>query len=132
MQVGKMRAQASLDTMASFLIFISALAVSAAAAFAILSASNARIERDLAQKGFADLSSKINDACAMGDGNMRTISLGSKNNTLESQGSKLLFFSGEYSESVHFLCNVSVESGGPSNSFKIENVGGLIVVSTMP
>jgi hypothetical protein len=123
------RAQASAETLVVFLIFLSVFAIAASAAYRTGAAAQSRAELLLSQNSFSELSEKIGEACLLGPGNVRTISLARGNATLAASGKEFLFTSGNFKAAGRSGCEISVAQASPSTAFRIENIGGKIEIS---
>ena len=111
------------------LVFLCALAISYSAASRIGAAAQRGIRSSLAQRSFAELSSKISEACSLGEGNVRTVEVGGGPATLFADGNSYSFSEGGFSFSANCSCAISVLQNQPSGNFTIRNSGGKIEIS---
>ena len=92
-------------------------------------AAQSRVDEMLAQNAFSELSAKINEACSLGPGNVRTLHLPRGNATLSANGVALGFSSGRFSSEQEFGCPFSTVSSTPSSAFRVENIDGKIEIT---
>lgn len=122
-------AQASTETLLAFVIFLSAFAIVYAAGSRLASAGQSRLGTSLAQSSFDEFSGKLQSACALGSGNVRTVEVKGAPATLSQEGRSLIFTAGNFSSRANSTCSILLATDSPSRSFRIENSGGTIEIS---
>jgi hypothetical protein len=105
------------------------LGIAASSVSGIGRAAQSRADEMLAQNAFFDLSAKIDEACSLGPGNMRLLSLARGNATISANGSAIRFSSGKFSFERRFGCTISTASSLPSSEFRVENIDGKIEIT---
>ncbi|MCX6770991.1 MAG: hypothetical protein NTX79_02965 [Candidatus Micrarchaeota archaeon] len=137
------RAQASVETLLVFIIFLSALGISYAAGSRLASAAQSRLDTSLSQSSFLEFSAKLQSACSLGNGNVREVEAKGKMATLKlaedeaeqasaapgSTGSSIIFIAGNFSARANSSCAISLASGAPARFFRIENRGGVLEIT---
>jgi len=137
------RAQASVETLLVFLIFLSAFGIVYAASSRLAAASQSRLDTALSQSSFSDFSAKLKSACALGNGNVREVVVKGKPATLktagdeaeqaalapEGTGSSLIFTAGDFSARANSSCEIMLSASAPARAFRIENKDGVLEIS---
>lgn len=123
------KAQASLELLIVFLVFLSALGISLAATSKIGAAVQEKENYNLAAASFRGLSAKIESACAMGNGNIRLAEISGAKAKVSSDGKSIFFSAGSFNSSQNFSCEIASLADSPSSSFRIENKDGAIEIS---
>jgi len=136
-------AQASIETLLVFLIFLSAFGIVYAASSRLAAASQARLDTSLSQSSFLEFSSKLQSACALGNGNVREVEVKGKMATLMladseaeqaalapgGNGSSLIFTAGDFSARANSSCEILLSTVSPARAFRIENKDGVLEIS---
>ena len=123
-------AQASIETLLVFLIFLSAFGIVYAASSRLASAAQSRLDTSLSQSTFSDFAAKLQSACSLGSGNVREVEV--KGNTValaSSASNSITFTAGNFSAQANSSCEISLAAGAPSRFFRIENKDGKLEVS---
>ncbi|MFA6214795.1 MAG: hypothetical protein WC717_05995 [Candidatus Micrarchaeia archaeon] len=128
-QHGRCRAQASIETLLAFLIFLSAFGLVYAAGSRLASASQSRLDLSLSQSSFSEFSSKLASACSLGNGNVRIADVKGKPAALAADGNSVAFTAGNFSATASPPCQISIAASGPSKSFHIENKEGVLEIT---
>ena len=136
------RAQASIETLLVFLIFLSAFGIVYAASSRLASSAQSRLDTSLSQSSFSDFSAKLQSACSLGNGNVREVEVKGKPATLtlvdggteqdapaSDGGSSIIFTAGNFSARANFSCTISLATGVASRSFRIENKDGVLEIN---
>jgi len=137
------RAQASIETLLVFLIFLSAFGIVYAASSRLASAAQSRLDMSLSKSSFSEFSAKLQSACSLGNGNVREIEVKGKSATLvlaggdteqaalasDSSGGSIIFTAGNFSASANSSCALSLAIDAPSHSFRIENKEGVLEIN---
>jgi len=133
------RAQASIETLLVFLIFLSAFGIVYAASSRLASGAQTRLDTSLSQSSFSDFSAKLQSACSLGNGNVREVEVKGKPATLAlsdeaarlpgSGGSSLIFTTGSFSARANSTCGISLAASSPSRFFRIENKDGMLEIT---
>jgi len=123
------RAQASIETLLVFLIFLSAFGIVYAASSRLASAAQARLDTSLSQSSFSEFSAKLQSACSLGNGNVREVEVKGKAATLSAEGNHITFSSGNFSATASSSCEISLSANGPARAFRIENKEGTIEIN---
>ncbi|MFA5930020.1 MAG: hypothetical protein WC861_04010 [Candidatus Micrarchaeia archaeon] len=138
------RAQASIETLLVFLIFLSAFGIVYAASSRLASASQSRLDTSLSQSSFSDFAAKLQSACSLGSGNVREVEVkgtpatlvlasdGAKQAPLAqgSAGNSIIFTAGNFSARASSGCEITLAAGAPARSFRIENRDGVVEITT--
>lgn len=119
----------SFEALLLFLVFLTLLAISYAAAGNVGSAAQKKIALALSQSDFADFTARLSQACSLGDGNARVAALRGGKATLSSEGRLLAFSAGNFSATASPACPIELLQAGPSGIFRIKNNGGKIEIS---
>ena len=133
------RAQASIETLLVFLIFLSAFGIVYAASSRLAAGAQARLDTSLSQSTFSDFSAKLQSACSLGNGNVREVEVKGKPATLAltdeatllsgSGGSSIIFAAGNFSARANSTCEISLATSSSSRFFRIENNNGTLLIS---
>ncbi|MFA6907882.1 MAG: hypothetical protein WC263_03570 [Candidatus Micrarchaeia archaeon] len=124
------RAQASIETLLAFIIFLSALGMVYAASTRLAAASQSRLDTSLSQSSFSDFAAKLQSACALGSGNVREVEVKGNAATLASPaGNSVVFTAGKFTSAANSSCEISLATSAPSRSFRIENRDGTLEIS---
>jgi hypothetical protein len=129
MRKPRSRGQLSAEALTVFLVFIVILGTVAAAISNVVSASDRKLARTLAQSAFSSLSGAIGDACFLGSGNVRTIPLPKGGFNVSASGKTLTVSSGDFSASYESKCDFLPAEKGFSGEIMVENSGGVIEIS---
>ena len=136
------RAQASIETLLVFLVFLSAFGIAYAAGSRLASASQSRLDTSLSQASFLEFAAKLQSACSLGNGNVREAEVKGKAATLMlaadgaeqasrahgSAGNSIVFTAGNFTAEANSSCEISIADGGPARSFTIENKNGTLEI----
>ena len=90
-------AQASIETLLVFLIFLSAFGIVYAASSRLAAGAQSRLDASLSQSSFLEFSSKLSSACSLGNGNVREVEVKGKSASLSSDGKSITFTTGNFS-----------------------------------
>ena len=124
------KAQISLEALLLFAIFLSMLAIVLAASSQIRGMAQNREDRSVSQQAFNDFSSKLERACALGNGNVRVFTTpGGEAELSQEANGTILFSMLNVSFSADIPCQIGSMPPAPSNTFTIENKDGTIWVS---
>jgi hypothetical protein len=125
------RAQASIETLFVFLIFLSAFGIVYAASSRLASAAQSRLDTSLSQSSFSEFAAKLQSACALGSGNVRTVEVKGKPALLSPapEGNGIIFTAGSFSARANTLCEISLLSDAAANAFIIENKNDTLEIS---
>ena len=123
------RAQASIETLLVFLIFLSAFGIVYAASSRLASAAQSRLDASLSQSSFSDFSAKLQSACSLGNGNVREVEVKGKPALLTAEGNGITFSAGTFSARANSSCEISLSTDSPARSYRIENVNGSLEIS---
>jgi len=140
------RAQASIETLLVFLIFLSAFGIVYAASSRLASAAQSRLDTSLSQSAFSEFSAELQSACSLGNGNVREVEVKGKPATLalaegeaekaarepEGRSSSIVFTAGNFSAHANSSCEILLATGSSSNFFRMENKEGTIEISSNP
>lgn len=128
---GSSKAQLSVETLLVFLVFLIILGIAYTASTRLYSASQQGINAALSRESFNELSSKIEEACLLGSGNVRIVKIKGQPVSLSAEGRALAFFAPGFSATYDSPCGISIdqEKSMPSAAFTIENSGGAIRIS---
>jgi len=122
-------AQASIETLLVFLIFLSAFGIVYAASSRLASAAQSRLDTSLSQSAFSEFAAKLQSSCSLGSGNARTVEVKGKAATLSLQGKSVTFTAGNFSAQANSSCEILLATSGPSGAFHIENKDGTLEIS---
>jgi len=122
-------AQASIETLLVFLIFLSAFGIVYAASLRLAAGAQTRLDMSLSQSSFSEFSSKLYSACSLGNGNVREVEVKGKPAALASDGKSIIFHAGNFSASANSSCEISLASSAPASSFRIENKDGVLEIN---
>lgn len=130
-RVKKKKAQLSFELLLVFLIFLSLLAISYAAASKAGDAAQRKISYELSKSSFGEFSSALDSACSLGSGNVRIVKVRGEKATVSraADGSSFTFTAGKFTQSANSSCEIIVLANGAASSFTIENKNGRIEVS---
>ena len=137
------RAQASIETLLVFLVFLSAFGIVYAASSRLAAGAQARLDESLSQASFLEFAAKLQSACSLGNGNVREAELKGKMATLaladgdSGQAARLVgggrsaisFTAGKFSARANSTCEIEIAASGPARSFRIENRNGTLEIS---
>jgi hypothetical protein len=125
------RAQASIETLVVFLIFLSAFGMVYMASSRLASAAQSRLDTSVSQSYFSEFSAKLQSACSLGSGNVRTVDVKGKPAALSPMpdGNSIIFTAGSFSARANTSCEISSLPLAASSSFAIENKNGKLEVS---
>jgi len=127
------RAQASIEALLVFLIFLSAFGIVYAASSRLASAAQSRLDTSLSQSSFSDFSAKLQSACALGNGNVREVEVKGNAAFLSSPtGNSIVFAAGGFSARANSSCGIALAASAPSRFFRIENKEGTLEISQPP
>jgi len=122
---GRKKAQISVETLLVFLVFLILLGIAYTATTRLGSASQKSINTALSRESFNELSSKAEQVCILGDGNVRVVSIKGEAATLTAQGNSLKFETASgFSDSYPLSCTLDIQQQSPSRTFTVENIGG--------
>jgi len=136
------RAQASIETLLVFLVFLSAFGIVYSASSRLAAAAQSRLDISLSQSSFSDFSAKLQSACSLGNGNVRVVEVKGKQATLAlagggpepaarlpgGGGGSITFTSGSFSARANSSCEISLTATSPAQAFKIENNDGVLEI----
>lgn len=123
-----MRAQISVETLLVFLLFLILLGIAYTASTRLGAASQQQINKALSRESLSELSSKMEQACLLGDGNVRAVSIKGPEATLAVSGRDLSFEAGGFTGAYKSPCDVDLQNS-KSSEFKITNEGGTLKIS---
>jgi uncharacterized protein (UPF0333 family) len=123
------RAQASLELLLLFAVFLTLLGISLFSASKLNAAAQKRSELSLAERSFADFSAKLSQVCSLGNGNVRTVKIEGAKAEISEEGNALTFQAGSFAASAASSCEISVQQAAPSDRFTIRNIDGKIEIS---
>ena len=123
------RAQASIETLIVFIIFLSAFGIVYAASSRLAAGAQTRLDTSLSQSSFSEFSAKLQSACALGNGNVREVEVKGKPAALSADGKSIKFTAGNFSSTTNSSCEISITTGSPAHSFSIENKDGALEIS---
>ncbi len=137
------RAQASIETLIVFIIFLSAFGIVYAASSRLAAGAQTRLDTSLSQSSFSDFAAKLQSACALGNGNVREVEVKGKPATLAlaedsagqaanapgDAGSSIAFSAGSFSARANSSCGISLRTDSSARSFRIENANGTLEIS---
>lgn len=122
-------AQASIETLLVFLIFISAFGIVYVASSRLAASAQARLDTSLSQSSFSEFSAKLQSACSMGNGNTRTVEVRGNPASLFADGNSITFTAGSFSARANSPCGLSLAENSPSHSFTMENKNGVVEIN---
>ena len=122
-------AQASIETLLVFLIFLSAFGIVYAAGSRLAAAAQSRLDISSSQSSFSDFAAKLQSACFLGNGNVRVVEVNGKAAILSTEGNSITFTAGSFSARVNSTCEISLLASEPSRSFRIENMNGTLEIT---
>lgn len=125
---GQARGQASLEFLILFAVFLSILIIAIGAITRIEKIGKDEMEKRSAELLSNDISNAINNACIMGDGNMRMIE-SQMEFSLSSEGSSILLRAGNAEIRKSTMCEVVVDGNQFSGTVEIENRDGKVYIS---
>lgn len=124
------RAQISVETLMVFLLFLVLLGIAYTATSKLGFAADRQVNAALSRGSFNDLSNRMEEACILGNGNVRMVSIKGSPASLSQAGEKQLEFrTPYYANTVNSSCALEVALLGPSSAFTIKNIGGKIEIS---
>jgi uncharacterized protein (UPF0333 family) len=123
------KAQISVETLLVFLVFLIILGIAYTASTKLGAASQQGIGKALSRETFNELSSKIEEACLLGNGNVRIVRVKGQAVSLSSSGRTLQFTAPEFSGQKDFSCEISSAPESASTVFTIKNENGIIRIS---
>lgn len=123
------RAQISIETLLILLLFLMVLGISYSAASNIGASAQKTIQASLSRASFNEFSSKLSEACSLGNGNVRVVEVKGEPARLSAEGNGLAFASGAFSSVINSSCEISLLQSQPSKRLTIKNVDGKIEVS---
>ena len=121
--------QLSIETLLILLLFLIVLGISYAAASRIGASAQKSIQASLSKTSCNEFSSKLSEACALGNGNVRVVEVKGEPATVYSEGKAYTFSAGAFASAANSSCEVSVLQSLSSKHFTITNKGGKIEVS---
>jgi len=122
-------AQASIETLLVFLIFISAFSIVYVASSRLAASAQSRLDTSLSQSSFTEFAAKLQSACSMGNGNIRTVEVRGNPASLFADGNSIVFTAGSFSARANSSCELSLAASSPARFFRIENNNGTLLVS---
>ncbi len=122
------RGQASVETLLVFLIFLMVLGVAYFAASRIATAAQQQMSRSLSEKSFAELSAKLDEACSLGNGNVRIVAVEGGSANISAGGNSLVFSAGGFSAKANSSCEIAGNALNAASA-RIENAGGKLEIS---
>ena len=123
------KGQVSVETLLVFLIFLMVLGIAYFASSKIAGAAQREEAYALSKNSFGEFSSKLSQACSLGNGNVRKVDVAGAPASIRMEGDALEYSAGNFSAELNSSCEISVADGGASNVFLIRNNGGKIEVS---
>ncbi|MEM4348586.1 MAG: hypothetical protein QXN37_03385 [Candidatus Anstonellaceae archaeon] len=122
------RAQLSLETLIVFLLFVFLLGTSYVTISKIQEKASQRARLEMAKSSFAELSWAIQEACILGEGNVRQVRLYGMQANLSSNGTSYNFSTGKFFAQANSSCQIVVQLQQQSSNFLIQNKNGKIIV----
>ena len=124
-------AQASIETLLVFLIFLSAFGIVYAASSRLASSAQSRLDASLSQSAFSEFAAKLQSACSLGNGNAREVPVKGAPASLSQEGGdkSVTFAAGNFIAQANSSCEISLATGAASRSFRIENKDGKIEIT---
>ncbi|VVC00897.1 Uncharacterised protein [uncultured archaeon] len=123
------KAQVSAETMLVFLIFLILLGIAYHATTRIGTGAQGKIESVLSRNSFNNFAAKVEEACQLGNGNVRIAEIQGDPATIVSDGRSFTFTAKGFSAGANSSCNIDVIQNQPAKSFRIENEQGTVKVS---
>ena len=123
------KAQISVETLLVFLVFLVILGIAYTASTKLGAASQQSIGKALSRETFNELSSKIEEACLLGNGNVRIVQVKGQVVSLSASGRALQFTAPDFSEQKNFSCDINSVPASASTAFTIRNENGIIKIS---
>ena len=123
------RAQASIETLLVFLIFLSAFGIVYAASSRLAAGAQSRLDTSLSQSTFSDFAAKLQSACSLGNGNVRVVEVKGKPAMLIAEGNGVTFAADGFSARANSSCEISLTTSSPGRSFRIVNTNGTLEIS---
>lgn len=123
------KAQISVETLLVFLVFLIILGVAYTASTKLGAASQQSIGKALSRETFNELSSKIEEACLLGNGNVRIVQVKGQPVSLSASGRALEFTAPDFSTQKEFSCDIDSVPASAKTAFTIRNENGKIKIS---
>ena len=123
------RGQLSVETLLVFLIFLMVLGIALFASSRIVAAAQNQEAYALSKSSFEEFSSKLSQACSLGNGNVRRVGINGAPAAVSADGNALEYRAGNFSARLNSSCGISVLRAGAADVFKIDNVEGKIEIS---
>ncbi len=123
------RGQVSLETLLVLIVFLTALGISYSIITRLGSAAQGSVAASLSKSSFAEFSSKLSEACTLGNGNVRIVEVKGEPALVAAQGGAYSFSAGGFSAAANSTCAITVLQSRPSSHFTISNTGGEIEIS---
>ena len=127
-----MRAQISVETLLVFLLFLVLLGIAYTAASKLGAASQNQINAALSRETYNELSSRLESACLLGQGNVRVVDVKGEAAALSvaaGSGRELEFRAPHFSGAIKSPCTITGVPSGASRSFTIANTGSGLEIS---
>ena len=121
--------QVSLETLLVLIVFLAALAISYSIITRLGSAAQLSVAASLSKSSFAEFSSKLSEACSLGNGNVRIVEIKGERALVAAHGGGYSFSAGGFSAAANSSCAITVLQSRPSARFTISNKGGEIEIS---
>jgi len=122
------RGQVSVETLLVFLIFLLVLGIVYFGSSRIVGGVQREMDMTLSKKSFNEFAGKIDEACLLGEGNVRqfktegrNVTLGVEINQIDESG--IIYTSGNFSDMATTACEINIETD-TGNGFQIENIDG--------
>lgn len=126
---GATKGQLSFELLLVFLIFLSLLGISYTATSKASAAAAKKISYELSRSSFEDFSAKLESACNLGNGNVRTVQIKGEKAALFAEENTLTFTAKNFSGKINSPCNLTLLQSSQSSEFTIENKEGTIEIS---
>ncbi|MCX8174681.1 MAG: hypothetical protein N3E51_00545 [Candidatus Micrarchaeota archaeon] len=123
------KAQLSMEAMLVLLVFIVSVGIAYFAVASLGKGAEKSISASLSKASFDELSSKIAEACSLGNGNVRQMQAKGAPMQLRSDGRRLFASAEQFSASREFDCEIWVRQEEPARFFTIANQDGTIEIS---
>jgi len=125
------KAQISVETLLVFLVFLVILGIAYTASTKLGAASQQSIGKALSRETFNELSSKIEEACLLGNGNVRIVQVKGQPMALSASGRTITFNVGEpeFTAQKDFYCDIDPTPASAKTAFTIRNEDGIIKIS---
>ena len=123
------KAQISVETLLVFLVFLVILGIAYTASTKLGAASQQSIGKALSRETFNELSKKIEEACLLGNGNVRIVQVKGQAVSLSASGRALEFTAPDFSAQKDFSCDIDPTPASAKTAFTIRNEGGIIKIS---